>query len=262
MRSLYLTMLLGLNAGAAAADNVTQADLTRILPPPGLYRVEDDATMTHLSNGMSVRDQSNQSGTLATYHSPDGHTAQQQINHPQATICVPLRKANAPLLPIAMGTAACKTLSTTVSGDTLSHEAQCAIGRTAFTITRLGNDQWEYTDDNEWGAGGMARNNPAAMRPMVEQMARNAPTEADRTKARQLLAQLPQLQAQSDQQMVAALAGARQALKEARTPEEVAAMRKVVQMLENQDSLPAQNKSSGKSRWTRIADSCGAAVKK
>jgi hypothetical protein len=77
-----------------------------------------------------------------------------------------------------------------------------------------------------------------------------------------LLAQLPQLQAQSEQQMSAALAGARQALKDARTPEEVAAMRKMVQMLENQDSLPAQNKSTGRSRWTRIANSCGGASAK
>lgn len=262
MRSLYLTILLSLSASASAADHVTQAELLRILPPPGLYRVEGDATATHLATGMSVRDQDNDAGTLATYTGSDGKSVQQQINHTRDNICVPPRKANAPLPLTSMGTAACKTLSATVSGDTLSHSAQCATGRIAFTVTRLGNNQWEYTNEDEWGAGGLARNNPAAMRPMVEQMARNAPTEAERNKAKQFLAQLPQLQAQTDQQLAAALAGARQALSEARTPEEVAAMRKAVQMLENQNSLPAQHKTTGKSRWTRIADSCGAAVQR
>lgn len=39
-------------------------------------------------------------------------------------------------------------------------------------------------------------------------------------------------------------------------------MRKVVHMLENLNSLPAQHKTTGKSRWTRIADSCGGAVQR
>ncbi|MRW90370.1 hypothetical protein GJ699_10265 [Duganella sp. FT80W] len=262
MRHFYLIFTLGLGASAGAAESVSQADLLRILPPPGLYRIDKDGSTTHIASGMGAHEEHRNDIRTVTSNAGDGTSVRQQYADRQETACVPVRNLNAPVMPPAFGSATCKTLSTSVNGNQLIHTAQCQTGRMTLTITRLDDQQWEYRHEGEWGAGGSAKNNLTSLRPMLEQMARSAPNEADRKKAREALAKLPQQQAEADQKIAAAVAAARQAERNAKTPEEAAAMRKTAQMMENQASLPPQFKDVGVSRWTRIGNSCGSAASK
>lgn len=259
MRHFYLIALLGLavNGRAAPDQSILLEQMDRILPPPGLYLVEKDATAALVESPMSTREQ--HSGQVQTLTNKSGdQVVQQKRSLPQDTTCVPPRQANAPLLLPSFGHTTCQNVSTTVTGNSLKIVAQCPTGRIAHTVTKLDDKHWENISDTEWGAGGAARNNFGSMRPMLEQMARSAPTQADRDKAKQLLATLPRRQAELDRQMAAATAGAQQAVRDAQTPEEAAAARKAAERMENQASLPPQFKGSGRERWTRIADRCGA----
>ncbi len=237
--------MLGLLASDDAATNesVSQAELLRILPPPGLYRIDKDASTSHIASGMGAREERRDGVLTVTGNSGDGHSTHRQYAQPQETTCVAVRNLNAPLLPpTSVSSATCKTLSTSVSGSSLIHTAQCQTGRLTLTITRLDDQQWEYRHDVEWGAGGVAKNNMESLRPMLEQMARSAPNEADRQKAREALAKLPQLQAQA--------------------ATSTAAARNATQMMENQASLPPQYKDIGIARWTRIGNNCGSVATK
>lgn len=256
MRSRYLITLLGLSLDASAAGAVKQADMLHMMPPPGLYQIESsDATTSVASMGLSTREQGSGNVNTRTDRTPDGQVLRRQLSAPQSTICVPARRPGVPVMPSKQSDATCKNVSSNVNGDTLVLVAQCQTGRLTQTIRRVGDNQWEFGVDTEFGGGGT---NVAALRPMLEMMARNGATAADREKARRQLAALPQLKAESDQQLSAATNAARREAREGRTPEDRAVAQKMVAMLGNPASVAPQIKAVGTERWTRIGDSCAA----
>lgn len=241
---------------AGAVERSTQADLLRILPPPGLYRIESsDATTSVGSMGLSTREQQSDDTYTRTDRSTDGQVVRRQSRAPLATTCVPPRRAGVPVLPPKQSQATCKNISSNISGDTLVLVAQCQTGRLTQTIRRVGDDQWEFGVDTEFGGG---RPDAGALRPLLEMMARHGATAADRDNAKRQLAALPQLKAESDQKMAAVADSARRELREGGRPAEREAARRMVQMMDDPASVPPLVQAVGTERWTRIGDRCAA----
>jgi hypothetical protein len=247
-------MTLATAASAGAVESASTADMLRIMPPPGLYRIDIiEADFAHLHGPLKTHSVQANNIIITTYEGPESKVTAPAIAAPQPTICVPPRRTGPPALRLDVEV--CKTISTTASGDTLSHVAQCKHSRISHTTKLLPGKQWEITDAADWG-GGMP--DPKALRAMVENLARNGATEADRKQAKALLNQVPRIQAEAEQQMAAALAGAQQSVRDARTAEDRAGALRAVKMMQNPDSVPPQFRSIGTSRWTRIGDNCGA----
>lgn len=256
MRPLYLATLLCMVFDAAAAERATEADLLRILPPPGLYRIESlDATTSVADVGQSTRRQHANDIDTRTSRTPEGRVLSQKSSLPQPTICVPPRRAGMPIAPPKQSPATCKNISNSINGDTLVLVAQCQTGRLTQTIARVRDDQWDFGVDTEYFG---VRPNAGALRPMLEMMARNGATAADRDNAKRQLAALPQLQAGSDQQMADATEAARGEARQGRTAADRAAAQAVVQRMDNPASVRPLLQEVGTERWTRIGDACAA----
>ena len=254
IRSLLATLAATMTAAAGAADAISEADMRRILPPPGLYRVDaSTGTTTVVPMGLSIDDQ--QSGDVATqtHRGPDGQVLSRTISAAQETTCVPPPRPGVPFPLPRHGPSICKNISSTVTGDTLKLVAQCQTGRLTQTIQRLADNQWETSVDTEFGGG---RLDPEKLRPMLEMAARHGATEADRNAAKGQLAALPQLKARTEERLAEVEAAARRETREGRTPADREAARKMLHMLENPDSVPPPIKVAENKRWTRIGDRC------
>ena len=235
-------------AGAA----VPAAEFKRIMPPPGLYRIDTDSSTSQ--PGVAVQQhQDGASGDASTRTSVNGGSYRQDFkgSAPQ-TYCMPA--ASAATLPPELAGSACHTVSTDVNGDSIVHVAQCASGRTTVTVRKLGTDSWafEHRISMVPVAGAPSLN---GLRPMLEQMAQHG-TPEQRTKAAAALAQLPQQQAQMDAGRAGTLAALAKAQARAGSPQEAAAYAQGMQAMQHtgtaMDSLSRQ-------RWTRIGNSCDAA---
>nr|WP_315402272.1 hypothetical protein [uncultured Duganella sp.] len=256
MRPIYLATLLCAVLDAAAAERATEADLLRILPPPGLYRIESlDATTSVASAGQSTRRQEADDIATRTIRTPEGRVLSQKSNLPQPTICVPPRRAGMPVVPPRQSPATCRNLSNSINGDTLVLVAQCQTGRLTQTIRRLREEQWEFGVDTEFAG---VRPDAGALRPMLEMMARNGATAADRDNARRQLAALPQLKAESDQQMADVTEAARREARQGRTAADRASAQQIVQRMDNPAGVRPLVQEVGTERWTRIGEQCAA----
>jgi hypothetical protein len=256
LRPLYLAILLGMALQAAAAEHPTEADLLRILPPPGLYRIEtSDATTSVASVGQSTRHQQSNDINTRTSRTPDGQVLSQKSSAPQPTTCVPPRRAGVPIVPPKQNQATCRNISNSINGDTLVLVAQCQTGRLTQTISRVRDDQWEFSTDTEFFG---IRPDAGALRPMLEMMARNGATATDRANAKRQLAALPQLKAESDQQMADVTDAARREARQGRTAADRTSAQKTVQRMDNPAGVRPLVQAVGTERWTRIGDLCAA----
>ncbi len=242
-----------LAAGCCAAA-VSVSTFKQVAPPPGLYQIDTDGTMRLPDAGASARQQTDgASGDVATtVAGPGGQYQRDYKGDGPIRFCVPARTGGVPVLPPGFGPAACKTLSTTGSADGIVHIAQCASGRYKLTVRRMSENSWEFIDHIDLaptsGAPGME-----ALRPMMEQMARNG-TPEQRAKAQQALAALPQQQAGMDAKRAEAMAALSKAQAEAKTPQEAAALAKAMQSM-GQTGMRMQG--DARHVWTRIAEHCG-----
>jgi hypothetical protein len=245
----------GLPAGAAwAGASISVSDFKRIMPPPGLYRIDSDGTLTQAA-GTVRQTQDGASGDVSTQTSSGGSSYRREFKgDAPVTHCVPLRSASEAVLPQIMSGGACKTISTTVAGDTIVHTAQCATGPVTNTIRKLGGDVWEITNQISMSpvAGAPDLNN---MRPLLEQMAQHG-TPEERAKASETLAKLPQLQRQMNSERAQVSSEMAQALAKAKTPEEAAALRSAMQAMQQTGS---NMEGHSLQRWTRIGNSCAGA---
>ncbi|MRX09290.1 hypothetical protein GJ697_15715 [Pseudoduganella sp. FT25W] len=226
MQNKYLAIAALLAAANAAA--VSQADYARIMPPPGLYSIEADATIMHTRQPLGIRTQRSGATETSTYIAPDQQvTRQLPLDQPETT-CVPPRPAKAAPLPSYMLPAVCKNLSETVSGDSLTLVHQCQTGRMSIVFQRLDSTHWQVSHAAEI-MGGVP--NVTALKPMLEQMARHGASEQERQQAKRMLAELPQRQAALEAQLAS------------------------IGMKPGYTNQVAMRDTSVQ-RWTRIADQC------
>lgn len=247
-------------AAAIAAPShaaVTPDAFNKVAPPPGLYRIDSDATMRMAPDSATVRHQQDgASGKLDVTATQPGKRPQQvfQGSVPKAQYCLPPRSGKAAILPPQMAAAACKNISESITDTTLVTESQCAIGKIKVTIRKLGNDKWKMTHESDTKTS-PAASNMNAMRPMLENMAKNAPTAADRAQAKEMLADLPRQQAE----MQAALAETRaDLLKEQASASSAAEKAEIGKQLLAMDQGGPTMHATSRTLWTRIGNSCSA----
>ncbi len=251
----WLAVLLLQVAGAAQATPAGDD-----FPPPGLYRVDSESAMAHLQNGTGVK--SGEDGatgnTMGRVHSKDdAGTARLYRGETPLHRCVkPAPTPAEATLAAAPVLASCRSQTNTVSGGALVMKAACASGVITTLIRKIDPKTWEfdYAISMQQPPGGP---DVAAMRPMLENLAKNAPDTSDREQAARQLAQLPQMQKQVTQQQAALADMYAKAEREAKTPADAARIRAAAQM--HGGSTPKME-ISRKERWTRLAESCASAA--
>ncbi|SEO32283.1 hypothetical protein SAMN05428959_106305 [Duganella sp. CF517] len=254
-RTLFLAVVLAAAGPSDAA--ITPDAFNKVAPPPGLYRIDSDASMRMAPDSATVRHQlDGASGKLDVTATEPGKSPQRIYNGAsgQKPYCLPPRNGKAQILPPEMAASACKNISESITDTTLTTESQCAIGKVKITIRKLGNDRWEMTHESDTKTS-PAASNINAMRPMLENAARNASTAEARAQARQMLADLPRQQAE----MQAALAKTRaDLLTEQASASSAAEKAEIAKQLQALDQGGPGMHATSRSLWTRIGGSCAA----
>lgn len=252
-RTLLVAALFVVGAADAA---ISPAAFNKVAPPPGLYRIDTDGTMRMPDADATIRQkQDGATGDVDVSATQKGQAYQRQFKGTgEQTYCLPPRSGKAAILPPEMGAAACKNISESVTDTTLVTESQCSIGKIKVTIRKLGNDTWEvlHEGDMKTSPGGQDMN---AMRPMLENMAKNAPTAEQRAQAKQMLADLPKQQAA----MQAALAETKaELIKEQTSASSAAEKAEIGKQLQAMEQGGPHMKTNSRTLWTRIGNSCAA----
>ena len=255
-RTLLVAALLSACVAGTAGAAVTPAACNKVAPPPGLYRIDSDGTMRLPDADATVRQkQDGATGDVSVSATQKGQGYQRDFKgEGQQTYCLPPRSGKGDILPPQMAAAACKNISESVTDTTLVTESQCSIGKIKVTIRKLGNDTWEvlHQGDMKTSPAGSDMN---AMRPMLENMAKNAPTAEQRAQAKQMLADLPKQQAA----MQAALAETKaELIQEQASASSAAEKAEIAKQLQAMDQGGPRMQTSSRTLWTRIGNSCAA----
>ncbi|GAA4026963.1 hypothetical protein [Actimicrobium antarcticum] len=252
---IFIATMLLISTRASDAKSVIEH-----FPPTGLYMVDSESAVSHLQNGTGVKSsEDGASGNIVgrTYSQENAGSDRQYKGEGQMSRCVkpaptPAEStiAAAPLL------ANCHDQSHTVTGDALVMHATCKSGAITAKIRKINLTTWEYeyTVSMTQPAGGP---DVSSMRPMLENMAKNAPNLADREKAVKQLSAMPQLQKKMTQQQLAVMDMYAKAEREAKSPEEAGRIRSA---LENYGGKKPTMEITRKERWTRISSSCPSAT--
>jgi hypothetical protein len=242
----------------AAVSRGHAASVQSILPPPGLYQIDSDASYAHASGLVSTEQEIDgatgdmRSRTIVPGRSHELRSAGQGA----ATRCVEPRRVSARGLALAMDALArCPKQNHKVVGhNTLVHSAQCPAGNVTVKITRIDGTTWEYETRQESVATSGALD-LSHMRMPLQHEARHGATPEARTRAARQLSELPALQNKLDKQRIGAAVELQAALDKARTPEERAMFQRAIAALGTRHG-PGGNVIVVRERWTRIANQC------
>lgn len=229
-------------------------EMLKMLPPPGLYRLEFGQNVTRfLDTPMSISNHKDGSADLSATITDNGETRRiTTVTGGRSTTC---RRMGQQVLPEPAPFAAphaCKNLSMTLDGNTLTFVDQCSIGRMTSTVRKLSETTWENTFDvaqpvpvpgDAWG---------------LPELLEAGGTPEQREQARQLR----HLKSERDAQAAADIAKARAALNSelltARTAEERASVARVMASMDDVAARKPAIHHINTERWTLISRQCGA----
>lgn len=246
LASLLAASIVTPAAGAAAPAGV----------PPGLYRIDSQATLTHPGARIKTEQQRDgASGKVAERTTVDGQASGRAYQGPSRSYCAQPAAAGGAQMPPGLAQAGCTLQSAKATADGWVHVAECRGSRTTLTAHRIDDNTWdiehEVTVTPQAGPANMA-----AMRPMLENMAKNG-TPEQRAKAAKALADLPRMQAQMSDKRTEAAANLAKARANAKTPQEAAMLDRTIATIQQGGIGNALHQVS-RERWTRIALSCAA----
>ena len=222
------------------------------LPPPGLYRVDDDTRVRQQAgpHELSVDFQTDgRSGDQSSQARVAGMSDGGRTSKGSGPLTQCIRSGPPVLLP-PTAAGVCKTLSTTRSGAGLVQVASCPTGKMTLTMRRLGERTWETVTELDMSSG--TRPDLGGTRSLLELAARQGGSARERAEAAKALAALPRMQGEMDADRVRAGAGLDAALTKARTPEEKALVRQALARMDGQ--VPVKTRS--RVTLTRIAATC------
>ncbi|NHZ80982.1 hypothetical protein F2P44_17110 [Massilia sp. CCM 8695] len=248
-----LTIVGALLAGSAACAPA----LEQILPPAGLYRLDSASTSSipapAPANRVDTRvDGAN--GDIVRRERVAGADSGEKVYEGKGPVthCIRPRRISDALYSSAVALASCPDQSSEVGADgVLVHTANCPAAVVTLTIRRIDKVTWEYDTVSATRAGDPAAD-LAWMRPVLEREAAEGKTPEARAKAAQQLRDLPRLQRELAEKQVAVNVQYAKALREAKTPNEAAAVRAT--MAQSGKSVATQARQ--RVRWTRIGNSC------
>lgn len=234
MKKLMCAATLIAVAGVAHAAN----DFT---PPPGLYRVDTDNTMTS-GGGNPVSVQTRESGAtggVTRTGSVNGGPAstQQYQGEGPVTVCV---KAGTKQVPAQMVQAGCTSAPAVVGGGVATFKSSCEFGDVTTTMRKVDARTWESVTRVAQKNAAVSSQGVAGTMGMIRaglERAVREGTPEQRAEAKQALAEFEKNKASIGRDVTAHAAEAK-----------AAGVNPNATMFENVTT----------SRMTRIADSCGA----
>lgn len=223
------------------------------LPPLGLYQIDSDGSMAFAGNPAKLRivtDGANGDQT-AEYSVGDQTATRQSKGNAPVTHCV--KSVTGGTLPPQAN--ACKVQSTVKTKAGWVHTATCPFGKLTLRVRQLDTTHWEYINEVDMVTTGAAPD-LSVLAPMLGRQAEVGATPQERAKARQQLAQLPQMQKQGDATYAATVARMKEGLRTTTDPEERAAIQASLAAMA--PGVPTM-KTRSRSVWTRIGDTCAGA---
>lgn len=253
-----LALMLG---GALAGSSGYCASVQAILPTPGLYQIDSDAS--HELAGGRIRNEQQVDGasgairsrTVAGGRTHDMSAAGTGSNRR----CVQPQKNSASglLAQLDVLENCPKQTQQFIGQNKLVHLAECPSGSVTVSITKIDNRTWEFETRHQASTiGGVP--DLAGLRAPLEQQARRGATTAERAEAAALARQLPAAQKELDRQRSEQRAVLQAALDKAKSPEERAMFERGLAALSPQGApaAPGDNTMVARERWTRVANQC------
>lgn len=243
-------LTLSLYAQAAAA--MPGVDYAKVMPPPGLYRIDSEGSFGwNAAPGVAVQQKiDGATGAMVDRRTAGGASSERVYKGSGAvTHCVKLVNKQAMALPAALA-GNCQVQSTSAIKDGVVHQAACPGGATTLTVLRIDSDTWEYRTEVQ--TGGATPTLATAIKPVLEHTALHGATADERAKAAQQLKELPAMQDKMTAERAAAADIFNKQLKAAKSPQEVAALKAALAQL--QGGVPMHSQS--RERWTRIGNIC------
>lgn len=237
-------------AGALlAATGASAAAQRGSLPEPGLYRI-DAVNQLDVGAGQARLTEEGATGTVTARIQSGGHDSGERVYPGSAPVqrCV---QASPVFPPPGIG-APCTKMATHGSAGNFVHTAQCGPVRIKVTGKQLTRDTWDIVQENVMAPTAGAPD-LSGLRPMLEHMARHAPTAEERAKAAAQLKQLPAMQADMAAKRAQVHAEFEQAKSAAKTPEEAALLAAAQARLHTSGMPMAATRHE---RWTRISNHC------
>ncbi|MET0323189.1 MAG: hypothetical protein ABW069_20900 [Duganella sp.] len=245
-------------AGASAIANNAPATFTpemlNMLPPPGLYRLEVSQGVTRfLGTPMTISEHKDGVTGTATTITDNGDSRRvTTATGGRSTTCRRMGQQAVPEPAPFSAPDACKNLSVTLDGNTLTFVDQCSIGRMTSTVRRLSETTWENTFDVAQPVPG-----PGDAWGLPELLEAGGTPDQ-----RELARQLRRLKIERDAQAAADISKARAALNSellsARTAEERASTAKVIKSMDDIDARKPAIHRTNSERWTLVSRQCGA----
>jgi hypothetical protein len=242
------------SAGASNAPAAFTPEMLKMLPPPGLYRLEVGQGITRfLGTPTTISNHKDGATDIATTITDNGETRRvTTATGGSSTTCRRMGQQVVPEPAPFAAPHACKNLSMTLDGNTLTYVDQCSIGRMTSTVRKLSEITWENTFDvaqpvpvpgDAWG---------------LPELLEAGGTPGQREQARQLR----RLKSERDAQAAADIAKARAALNSelltARTAEERASVARVMASMDDVAARKPAIHHINTERWTLISRQCGA----
>ena len=230
---------MGLHLGAAASDT----------PPPGLYRIDSDATsdIGDKSGEMRTITKGDSGDTEIQWRQGERSKVRQFKGDKPVTHCVKSSKGP-PLPPEATS---CTTESTSKTAAGVTHTSICPMGKLSVTIRQLGKDRWEYLADMAMVAG--AAGGHDGMSHVLAHRAKYGATAQERAQAQQQLKEWAQTQKEEDAARAQTILEMQAELKNTTDPVEKAELAK--SLADMGPGAPVQ-KTRVRNVWTRIASTC------
>lgn len=241
------------SAGASNAPATFTPEMLKMLPPPGLYRLEVGQGVTRfLGTPTTISNHKDGATDIATTITDNGETRRvTTATGGRSTTC---RRMGQQVLPEPAPFAAphaCKNLSMTLDGNTLTFVDQCSIGRMTSTVRKLSETTWENTFDvaqpvpvpgDAWG---------------LPELLEAGGTPEQREQARQLRRLKSELDAQAAADIAKARAALNNELLTARTAERRASVAKIIKTMDDVAARKPAIHHINSERWTLISRQCG-----
>lgn len=242
MKKRLLSLMLAASCASAVAAST---------PPPGLYRIDMDSTMSMAGHPTQtrMRTQGSSGDTEARWSKGKETVARQFKGDQPVTVCIK-PDAGTPLPPEA--TMGCTAQSTSKTADGFVATSSCPMGKITIAVRQLDKERWEYLTDVAMVQGPVT-GAPDGMARVLEHQVKHGATAAERAEAQQQLKEWKQARQQGDAARAEALAELQQQLAAATDPEEKAALQQALSGMA--PGAPVMNARS-RAVWTRIGGSC------
>lgn len=245
----------------ASCAHASSATIKDILPPPGLYQVDSDTTITRAEQQFELK--LHRDGATGAEHEQTSIQGKVSSKNTPGTgrVTECLTTYGPSNVSGLAAPAQCSKQSQKIVGDkTLVHTAQCPDSQFTMEVTKIDDKHWQYITRTETAKMG-ATAGAGGMEAMLKLRAQYGNTPRDRAEAAKALAALPSQKSEFDHKRASDLQDLQESLAKEKDPQARAFLQRSIASMGGASAPGGSVKdvNVAKERWTRIADSCGSA---